>query len=81
MTEHGEDALSLVQRIVAQELGMAILDVTPQLGLYGHPRWDSIAHANILIRLEIEGGLILTDLAPEYLTTVEQMANSIKGSK
>lgn len=79
MTERGEDALSLVQRIVAQELGMAVHDVTPQLGLYCHPRWDSIAHANILIRLEIEGGLILTDQAAENLTTVEQLANSIRG--
>lgn len=75
----GEDTcLTRVREIVANELGVPAADVSPSLGLYAHPRWDSLTHVSILIRLESECGLNLSDRIAEELTTVQQMADRIR---
>lgn len=81
MADNEDTVLALVKRIVASELSTSATDVTPALGLYGHPRWDSLTHVNILVRLEAEGGLILADRITEELTTVQQLADRIRGKQ
>jgi acyl carrier protein len=81
MADENEDrVLVMVKRIVANELGIRPEDVTAELGLYLHPDWDSIAHAGILVHLEEEGGLILTDQIADEITTVEQLINRLRAS-
>jgi acyl carrier protein len=82
MADESEDpVLEMVKRIVGDELNIEPKDVTAELGLYRHPDWDSIAHAGILVRLEKEGGLALTDRIADDLTTVQQLADSIRASQ
>jgi acyl carrier protein len=79
MARSEDTILAHVREIVANELGLPAADVSPMLGLYAHPRWDSLAHVSILVRLETEFGLTLTERIAEELSTVQQMADRIRG--
>ena len=74
-----DSSLEAIKKIVASELSIPYAEVSPALGLYRHPRWDSLTHVSILVRLESEYGLTLTDNIVEELTTVQQMADKIRG--
>jgi len=81
MGDKEDAALALVKQIVASELRMSATDVMSTLGLYRHPHWDSLTHASILVRLEAEAGLVLADRVVEELTTVQQLADRIRGDQ
>jgi acyl carrier protein len=81
MPSRDDTILARVRDIVATELGVPAAAVSPTLGLYAHPRWDSLAHVSILVGLETEFGLTLTERIAEELITVQQMADRIRGTQ
>ncbi len=78
MKEDIGDIILRVRTLVADELKVPLLYITPSMGLYDHPLWDSITHVSILLRLESEYGLRLSDDIVDELLTIQQLANRVR---
>lgn len=71
-------AYEKVCEIISQELNIPLEEVTPQLGLYCHPKWDSLSHVRILLRLETECNLKLSEFNIDTLTTVNLLIEKLE---
>lgn len=66
-------ALGRVKAIVAKVLEILPEEVSSDLEMYGHPKWDSLAHIDIILELEQEFQLTVDDNLYTCLKTVAEI--------
>lgn len=70
-----------VLRVICEELDLPSSQLNDELGLYRHPSWDSLRHVGILLRLESEFSISLTEGNLDKLTTVKALIEEVRNAQ
>ncbi len=67
--------------VLAQALECDVADISDDAALGVHPKWDSLAHMRLLIALESEHGLPITDDSIETLINVDAVQSKFESQQ
>ena len=74
-------SLDRVRELVAEVLELMPAEVLDDMRMHGHPRWDSLAQLDIILKLEEAFGLTIDDAIAAKLTTVAEMARHMGSAR